>query len=117
MEALGDCNVTFTNLLHTDDGDEPVPFVLFLFPYLPPSFAPLSCTSHWNGTFNLIPLVEAYSKVFFSIINVQQQSWAQLNFYFAEKDAATQHFESLIKSQVVRRGDSVICYSRLQEYP
>lgn len=71
-----------------------------------PACSPFSCTAHWNGTFNLIPLLEAYSKVFFSIISVQQQSWALMNFHFAEKDAATQHFDSLIKSQVVRRNDS-----------
>ena len=84
---------------------------------MPPSFFPPSCTAHWNGTFNLIPLLEAYSNVFFSIINVQQQSWAQMNFYFAEKDAATQQFESLIKNQVVRKGNSVICSNSLYEYP
>ena len=40
-----------------------------------------------------------------------------MNFHFAEKDAATQHFDSLIKNQVVSVVVSVCTFYALTEYP
>lgn len=58
------------------------------------------CTANWHGVLNLIPLLEPQAKIFFSIININRHSLAQMNFHIVEKDSGTVCFENCIKNQV-----------------